>query len=265
MFGFLKKAASEAAEVSRALEAQTMNQQEIYEKQVDKVIEDEGDEWIWVPGYKATDFYVRGYRDFQFEIGKVYSLPDGEEPDVCSKGFHFCPRAEYVRNFYHYGRLFRVRALIKKSEWMKAEEWVREHPNGYSDWGYSLYRTGTNYSKLAAKSIELIEEIPIEEARKYFYEVDYVSTDEEYLDFIKWMADKKEMDGWYFQRYKVLMDRAGISELLARVIWDGFKYKHKGKVIADYALGLRSSGVGTDMLVYLMTKKASELAASESK
>ena len=37
------------------------------------------------------------------------------------------------------------------------------------------------------------------------------------------------------------------------------------RFVADYALGLRSSGVGTDMMVYLVTKKASELVASESK
>jgi hypothetical protein len=119
--------------------------------------------------------------------------------------------------------------------------------------------------KMAAKAVKFIEEVPVAEAREYFYDVDYVTTDEEYLDFIKWMADKKEMNEWYFQRYKVLMEQAGISEVLARVIWDDFKYKHKGKVVADYALGLRSSGVGTDMMVYLITKKASELVASESK
>lgn len=264
MFGFLKKAASEAVEVSRALDVQHMNQQEIYEKQVDKLIEDEGDEWIWVPGWKATDYYMRGYGEFQFEIGQTYKLPDGEEPDVCSKGFHFCPKPQYVRQFYHYGRLFRVEVLIRKSEWLKAEEWVREHPYG-PEWGYSMYHMSPTYMKMAAKAVKFIEEVPVAEAREYFYNVDYVATDEEYLDFIKWMADKKEMNEWYFQRYKVLMEQAGISELLARVIWDDVKYKHKGKVVADYAIGLRSSGVGTDMMVYLMTKKASELVASESK
>ena len=264
MFGFMKKAAQSAVETERALAACTMDQQEIYEKQVDKYIEDNGDEWMWVPGWKATDFYMRGYGDFQFEMGKVYELPDGEEPDTCNTGFHFCPKPQYVRQFYHYGRLFKGRALIRKSEWLKAEEWVREHPDGPM-WGYSLYHMSPTYAKIAAKAVEFVEEVPISEARGYFYDVDYVNDDEEYMSFIKWMADKKDMDDWYFNKYNALMAEAGVSELLARVIWDGFKYKHKGKVVADYALGLRSSGVGTDMMVYLMTKKASELAASEQK
>lgn len=264
MFGFMKKATQSAVETERALDACAMSQQEVYEKQVDKYIEDNGDEWMWVPGWKATDYYMRGYGDFQFEVGNTYELPDGEEPDVCSKGFHFCPKPQYIKQFYHYGRLFRVEALIRKSEWMKAEEWVRENPDGPS-WYFGMYHSSPSYAKIAAKAVRFIEEVPVEEARKYFFTVDYVTTDEEYIDFIKWMADKKDLDEWCFQRYKIKMAEAGISELLARVLWDEFKYKHKGKVLADYALGLRSSGVGTDMMVYLMTKKASELAASESK
>lgn len=264
MFGFMKKAAQSAVETERALTACTMNSQEVYEKQVDKYIEDEGDEWIWVPGWKATDFYMRGYGDFQFEFGKVFELPDGEEPDVCSKGFHFCPKPQYVRQFYHYGRLFRVKALIRKSEWMKAEEWVREHPNGI-DWTYGMYHMAPTYYKLAAKAIEFVEEMSVSEARSYFYDVDYVDTDEDYLDFLQWMGDKKEANEWYFKRYYLVMEQAGLSELLARVIWDSFKYKHKGKTVANYALGLRSSGVGTDMLVYLVSQKVSELVAAESK
>lgn len=264
MFGFMKKAAQSAVETERALAACTMDQQEIYEKQVDKYIEDNGDEWIWVPGYKATDYYMRGYGDFQFEIGKVFELPDGQEPDVCNQGFHFCPRPNYVRQFYHYGRLWRVKVLIRRSDWLKAEEWVRENPYGPT-FGYGMYHMNPTYYKMAAKAVEFIEEVPVHEAREYFYEVDYCNSDEEYLDFIKWMADKKEMNEWYFTRYWAQMKEAGISELLARVLWDEFKYKHKGKVLADYALGLQSSGVGTDMMVYLMTKKAHDLAASESK
>lgn len=244
MFKFLKNTISETAEV---------NQQEICEKQIE-------DEWIWVPGWKATDYYMRGYEKFQFEIGQTYELPDDEEPEICSKGFHFCPKPQYVREFYHYGRLFRVEALIRKSEWVKAEEWVRKHPYG-PEWG----DTGPTYTKMVAKAVKFIEEVSTAEARKYFYDVDYITTDEDYLDFIKWMADDKEMNEWYFQRYKVLMEQAGISELLARVIWDNFKYKYKGKIVADYTLGLRNSGVSTDMMIYLMVKKASEFMASESK
>lgn len=262
MFDFLKKAASEAVEVSSALEVQ----QEAFEKQLNKAIEDESDEWIWVPGYKATDFYMRGYGDFQFEMGKVFELPEGEEPDVCSKGFHFCPNRSYVRQFYHQGRLWKVKALIRKSEWMKAEEWVREHPEGSLWREYNLYSPYyPTYMKMAAKAIEFIEEIPVSEARKDFYKVDYCESDEDYLDFIKWIADDKEAEAWYLSKYLNIMREAGISDLLSQVLWDSFKYKSKGKILADYTLGLRSSGVGTDMMVYLMTKKASELAASESK
>ena len=29
-------------------------------------------------------------RDFQFEEGKTYELPEGEKPQLCNNGFHAC-------------------------------------------------------------------------------------------------------------------------------------------------------------------------------
>ncbi len=50
-------------------------------------------------GYKAFD---KGWvcRDFQYEIGKTYELPEGQEPIMCERGFHFCKNPIDVFGYY---------------------------------------------------------------------------------------------------------------------------------------------------------------------
>ena len=43
----------------------------------------------WIKAYKGFDKNMQ-CRGFQFEEGKEYSLPDGEEAKLCEKGFHAC-------------------------------------------------------------------------------------------------------------------------------------------------------------------------------
>ena len=56
-------------------------------------------EWIWVEGYKGTDKDMK-CRDFQFEIGKEYSVLKDEEPVMCEKGFHLCLKLSDVFTYY---------------------------------------------------------------------------------------------------------------------------------------------------------------------
>lgn len=50
-------------------------------------------------GYKAFDL---GWvcRDFQYEIGKTYELPEGQELKICECGFHFCENPIDVFGYY---------------------------------------------------------------------------------------------------------------------------------------------------------------------
>ena len=50
-------------------------------------------------GYKA---FNKGWicRDFQYEIGQIYELPDGQEPIMCERGFHFCKNPVDVFGYY---------------------------------------------------------------------------------------------------------------------------------------------------------------------
>ena len=43
----------------------------------------------WIKAYKGFDKNMQ-CRGFQFEEGKEYSLPDGEEAKLCENGFHAC-------------------------------------------------------------------------------------------------------------------------------------------------------------------------------
>ena len=50
-------------------------------------------------GYKA---FSKGWicRDFQYEIGGTYELPEGEKLEMCKRGFHFCKNPIDVFGYY---------------------------------------------------------------------------------------------------------------------------------------------------------------------
>jgi len=50
-------------------------------------------------GYKAFDLGWK-CRDFQYEIGKTYVLPEGQELKICECGFHFCANPIDVFGYY---------------------------------------------------------------------------------------------------------------------------------------------------------------------
>ena len=52
-------------------------------------------------GYKA---FHSGWkcRDFQYEIGKTYELPEGQELKICECGFHFCANPIDVFGYYQF-------------------------------------------------------------------------------------------------------------------------------------------------------------------
>ena len=127
----------------------------------------ETEEWVWVEGYKGMDKDMR-CRDFQYEVGKRYDMPEDVEVEVCQAGFHFCKYLRQVYNHYALGggnRFFKVRGLVKRED----------------DWMFA--------DKYAAKSIEIIAELTRDElledfgadkwAKKYkdmFFDIGYKAT-----------------------------------------------------------------------------------------
>ncbi len=101
-------------------------------------------EWIWVDGFKGTNRDMK-CRDFQFELGKQFDIPEGEEIEACKNGFHLCKTVNDVYDYYPIGngnRFFKVRALVRKYD--------AEH------YGPGLYNPG---NKLVARSIIFEEEL----------------------------------------------------------------------------------------------------------
>lgn len=117
------------------------------------------EEWIWIEGYKGTDKDMK-CRDFQYELGMQYEMPEGQKIKECESGFHLCLYLTDVFNYYNVGcgnRFFKVKALVRKIDKEK-----------YLSSGYfsSIYS-----NKLVAKSIIFISELTCDEILLYFDDV----------------------------------------------------------------------------------------------
>lgn len=105
------------------------------------------EEWVWVTGYKGTDKDMK-CRDYQFEMNKQFDMPEGEEIEMCSSGFHFCDKLKFVYSYYNINngnRFFEVKALVRR--WKK---------DGY----YKIEQRG---DKMVAKSIKFVRELSVDE------------------------------------------------------------------------------------------------------
>lgn len=108
------------------------------------------EEWVWVEGYKGTDKDMK-CRDYQYELGKQFDMPEGSDIRLCDSGFHFCKELEDV--FKHYdvedgNRFFKVKALVRKDE-------PEDGSCGFFNWNMDTKET--------SKSIEFISELTTDE------------------------------------------------------------------------------------------------------
>ena len=156
------------------------------------------EKWIWVTGYKGMNKDMKCKNDFQYEVGKTYDM-DEDDVSVCKSGFHLCRELKDVFNFYGIGsgnRFFEVRALVRERD-----------ANSYAKSGFF----GKN-KKLAAKSIEIVRELTVDEIFEPFEDA------KEWSDYIKMLAIS---DGYVVAKhaYQVnnLMDM-GYSKSLAEYI-----------------------------------------------
>lgn len=159
--------------------------------------------WVWVTGYKGTDKDMKCMNDFQYEIGKTYDMPEGEEIRTCHSGFHMCLKLEDVfeyRRIEKGNRFFEVRALVRES-----------NRNGYISWAYPYIRD----DKLAAKSIEIVRELSADEILAHIPEA------AEWPDEIKELALEKNVSAAKAE-YKInKLVSMGYSPELAKYICNG--------------------------------------------
>lgn len=132
------------------------------------------EEYIWVEGYKGTDKDMK-CRDYQFELGKKFDMPEGAEISICSSGFHLCPELKQVFAYYGAGmgnRFFKVMALVpKKQTETKIESWLG-------------FRSEIKPEKYAAKEIIFMSECTPDEILNAAYDASKLEglTDEEKVE-----------------------------------------------------------------------------------
>ena len=115
------------------------------------------EEWVYVEGIKGMTKDMKGYDNFQFEVGKTY-IKDGLI-EICKNGFHLSLNLEDV--LHHYGickgnRFFKVRALVRKKD-LDEYGTITEVDNFF----YEKQKIIKN--KLVSKEIEILEELSDEE------------------------------------------------------------------------------------------------------
>lgn len=132
--------------------------------------EDKGtEEWVWITGYKGTDKDMK-CRDYQFELGKQFDMPEDEVVELCRSGFHMCQNLKNVFNYYDIGngnRFFEVKALVR-----------RYNKNGF-------YTYEHREDKMTSKSITFVRELTADEIFK--------AVEEDYRFTENWTTKQKEL------------------------------------------------------------------------
>lgn len=165
-------------------------------------------EWIWVEGYKGTDKDMK-CKDFQYELGKQFDMPEDAEIDKCNCGFHLCRDLEDVYKYYDIGygnRFFKVKALVRKSDYEAYGKIV-----GPTYWTY-------REDKLVSKSITFERELTVDEILKVklngWENVDL----ESWSDELKQLAINFGYDKAIRNRRKMHLMELGYSEALSMFI-----------------------------------------------
>ena len=176
-------------------------------------------EWIWVEGYKAVNPDMSAkWGEMTYEVGELYEI----EGDV---GYHFCLKPEFIREYYKFGRLFKVRAEVEKDEYEKMKE------NGfykykYKDWHpYSMSSYGDRVvDKMVARKIELVEEITDYEIIRGVWDNNplFVRNETDWWEFINFCKKAKSNsreDAWAQHMFIKKMMENGFSETIALVFF----------------------------------------------
>ena len=207
------------------------------------------EEWVYVEGIKGMTEDMKGYDNFQFEVGKTY-IKDGLI-EICKNGFHLSLNLEDV--LHHYGlckgnRFFKVRALVRKKD-LDEYGTITEVDNFF----YGKQKIIKN--KLVSKEIEILEELSDEELFEEYKEMESGKS--------RWIEDIDDFK--YCRKYgenklaetklNVKLIVLGINELLVNILTKDFDSLKSREIFVDYVEALSKENISRDMFIYLITEE----------
>ncbi len=207
------------------------------------------EEWVYVEGIKGMTEDMKGYDNFQFEVGKTY-IKDGLI-EICKNGFHLSLNLEDV--LHHYGickgnRFFKVRALVRKKD-LDEYGTITEVDNFF----YGKQKIIKN--KLVSKEIEILEELSDEELFEEYKEMKSGKS--------KWIEDIDDFK--YCRKHgenklaeaklNVKLIVLGINELLVNILTKDFEDIRSREMFVGYVEALSKENISRDMFIYLITEE----------
>lgn len=227
-----------------------LDEKERKKRELQKIIElQEQEEWVYVEGIKGMTEDMKGYDNFQFEVGKTY-IKDGLI-EICKNGFHLSLNLEDV--LHHYGickgnRFFKVRALVRKKD-LDEYGTITEVDNFF----YGKQKIIKN--KLVSKEIEILEEFSDEELFEEYKEMKSGKS--------KWIEDIDDFK--YCRKHgenklaeaklNVKLIVLGINELLVNILTKDFDSVKSREIFVDYVEALSKENISRDMFIYLITEE----------
>lgn len=145
------------------------------------------EKWVWVTGYKGLDKDMKAYGGFQYEMDKLYIMPDGEPVEACHGGFHLCLNLKDLYSYKPIGvgnRFFECKALVREKD---LEKYGKTDPDKLFYY-ISPIGASTKIDKLAGKSIHLTRELSVDEILAHETDI------EKWPDYVKQMAVDKDVD-----------------------------------------------------------------------
>ena len=227
-----------------------LDEKERKKRELQKIIElQEQEEWVYVEGIKGMTEDMKGYDNFQFEVGKTY-IKDGLI-EICKNGFHLSLNLEDV--LHHYGickgnRFFKVRALVRKKD-LDEYGTITEVDNFF----YGKQKIIKN--KLVSKEIEILEELSDEELFEEYKEMKSGKS--------KWIEDIDDFK--YCRKHgenklaeaklNVKLIVLGVNELLVNILTKDFDSVKSREIFVDYVEALSKENISRDMFIYLITEE----------
>lgn len=153
------------------------------------------EEWVRVKGYKGMKEDMKAHYDFQYELGKTYTVEDPDSVSICEYGYHFSLNLKDVFRYYdlaNNNRFFKVEALVRKKD--------------YDEYGKTYTTTifSDRVDKLVAKEITILEEVSTEEM---FEEIKILHHDTIMIDELK----IEDMNNVYQEGVKAVLVKKSIN------------------------------------------------------
>ena len=227
-----------------------LDEKERERKELQRKIElQEQEEWVYVEGIKGMTKDMRGYGDFQFEVGKTY-IKDGLIKE-CDNGFHFSLNLKDA--MCHYGlckgnRFFKVRALVRKEDLDKYGT-ITEIDNYF----YGKQKIIKN--KLVSKEIEILEELSDEELFEEYKKMESgKSRWIEDIDDFKYCRKHGEIK-LAENKLNIKLILLGINELLVNILTKDFIDIKSREIFVDYVEALNKEQLSRDVFIYLIIEE----------